>query len=353
MSRYVDALVNDIRNQAPLAQPETIFFGGGTPSLLSVEHWKKIFKTLADVGWTSVKEFTIECNPSTISESKAVLFRENGVNRISIGVQSFDENLLHRLGRPHSRNAVLRAFQTLRKAGFENINLDLMFALPDQTEVIWEETLKQALDLESEHLSCYEVIYEEGTPLFEQMRGGAFEVDEALAEAMYERLLCFLEENGFEQYEIANFARQSKKVKGVPELACLHNVNYWIGGEYLGLGPSASGHVKGVRYQNWASTELYCQAIEKAQLPRGEGERLSAFSKASEVAAFSLRMNRGIHLGEFFTKTGYDFRSHWRAEWDELTARDWAEEDEGCFRLTKKGLRFADAAAAEVLKITQ
>lgn len=361
MARYVNALTKEIRSHADLARPDTIFFGGGTPSLLTLEHWKNIFDALYDAGWTSVNEFTIECNPATLSYEKAALFREKGVNRISMGVQSLDETLLHRLGRIHSRKSVFESFHMLRQTGFDNINLDLMFAIPGQTQSIWKETLKQALDLGSEHLSCYEVIYEQDTPLFDQLQSGKLYVDDALSERMYETLIHTLEQGGFQQYEIANFARQSNNANSndakdsydinyIPQFASLHNINYWIGGEYLGLGPAASGHIDGLRYQNCASTELYCQAIERDASPREGGERLNALSKASEIAAFWLRMNCGIDLRSFALRTGFDFRTIWQVESNFLIAKGWAEYDEKCFRLTRKGLRFADAAAAELLK---
>ena len=358
IERYVDALLKEIHLHASSARPKTMFFGGGTPSLLTLDQWRRIFSAFRECEWGSIEEFTVECNPATVSEAKADLFLENGVNRISMGVQSLDEALLDRLGRVHSRDMVFRSFRTLRKAGFQNINLDLMFAIPGQTRAIWDQTLAEILDFGSEHLSCYEVIYEEDTPLYEQLKAGEFDVDEALASEMYEMLIDRLDQNGFEQYEIANFARVTdQKSNGIPAFACRHNVNYWVGGEYLALGPAAAGHIGGLRYQNWSNTDLYCEAVQAGRLPRDGGERLEALAKASETAAFSLRMNRGINSVEFEARTGFSLNQTWQSELDGLVERGWGERvDEGFrltregFRLTREGFRFADAAGVELLK---
>ena len=351
IERYVQSLLSEIKSVATLAAPKTVFFGGGTPSLLKLDQWRRIFKVFHEVSWDQAAEFTIECNPATVSPAKAGLFREHGVNRVSMGVQSLNEGLLERLGRVHTRDMVFRSYQTLRDAGFENINLDLMFAIPGQTMEMWRQTLAEILELQSDHLSCYEVIYEQDTPLFEQMQAGEFDVDEAVASEMYEVLVQTLEQEGFEQYEIANFARKIPgKSEDIPTRACRHNVNYWVGGEYLGLGPAAAGHVAGERYQNWSNTDLYCEAIEKGRLPRDSGERLNGLAKASETAAFSLRMNRGIDLASFQTRTGFEFQEAWQSESQQLVDQGWGEYVDGTFRLTRQGFRFADAAAAELLK---
>lgn len=352
MERYVSALIQEIRAQTScLSPPQTVFFGGGTPSLLSLSQWGRIFDALTAAGWQSASEFTVECNPATVSAAKARLFRDGGVNRISLGVQSLDAALLSRLGRVHSRDMVFRSYEILREAGFDNINLDLMFALPGQTLGIWESTLAEALEMKSEHLSCYEVIYEEDTPLFRQLQAGEIAVDEDLADDMYQLLLDLSSENGFEQYEIANFAKSSPSGE-LPLRACRHNINYWTGGEYFGLGPAAASHMHGCRYQNWPDLQQYCAAVEAGKLPRdSDGERLEPLAKASETAAFWLRMNRGIHFQAFQQRTGFDFEENWAKEQQALIARGWGERRENCFRLTRQGLRFADAAGAELLRI--
>jgi oxygen-independent coproporphyrinogen III oxidase len=229
------------------------------------------------------EEFTVECNPATVSADKAKLFRDFGVNRISMGVQSLDEKLLDRLGRIHSREMVFKSFDILRAAGFENINLDLMFAIPTQTMEIWRATLNEAMAMQSEHLSSYEVIYEDDTPLFEQLKAGEFSVDENLACEMYEELISSATRGGFQQYEIANFARGELSGEKIPARACKHNVNYWRGGSFYGLGPSATGYVRGVRTKNWSNTQLYCEQLEKGKRAIESSEELPPLKRAGET----------------------------------------------------------------------
>src|SRR5215831_15554782 len=209
INRYVAALIRELEMVADDLKPRTIFFGGGTPSLLNLRQWGHILQAMERLGLLGAQEWTVECNPATVSLDKARLLRSSGVNRISMGVQSLDEALLDRLGRIHSREMVFKSFDILRKAGFDNLNLDLMFAIPGQTIEIWRETLREALTLGSEHLSSYEVIYEEDTPLYAQLQAGEFGVDEDLACAMYEELVEHAAGAGLYQYEIANFARDS------------------------------------------------------------------------------------------------------------------------------------------------
>ena len=209
INRYVAALIRELELVANDLKPETIFFGGGTPSLLNLRQWEQILRTLERLNLLGAEEFTVECNPATVSADKAGLFRNFGVNRISMGVQSLDEALLDRLGRIHTRDMVFKSFDILRHAGFDNLNLDLMFAIPGQTMEIWRATLAEALALGSEHLSSYEVIYEDDTPLFAQMKAGEFDVDDDLACDMYETLVEHAVAAGFQQYEVANFARNT------------------------------------------------------------------------------------------------------------------------------------------------
>ena len=236
-----------------------------------------------------------------------------------MGVLSLDANLLDCLGRVHSREMVFKSYDTLRAAGFDNINLDLMFAIPGQTPEIWRETLREALAMGSEHISSYEVIYEEDTPLYAQLKAGEFDVNEDLACEMYEDLVGATQRAGFEQYEIANFARSgsdvhdkcpsaAKAVPTIPHRACKHNVNYWRGGSFYGLGPSATGYVRGVRAKNWSNTQLYCEQLEKGKRAIESSETLAPLARAGETAAFGLRMVVGWNYDEFEGITGYDLR---------------------------------------------
>jgi len=350
VNRYVAALAREMEMVAPDLKPETIFFGGGTPSLLNLRQWEKILRAMEKLDLLGAAEFTIECNPATVSPDKAKLFRDFGVNRISMGVQSLDEKLLDRLGRIHTREMVFKSFNILRRAGFDNLNLDLMFAIPTQTMEIWRATLAEAVAMQSEHLSSYEVIYEDDTPLFQQLQAGEFSVDEALSCDMHEALISSATAAGFHQYEIANFAKGAMNGEKIPALACQHNVNYWRGGSFYGLGPSATGYVRGVRTKNWPNTQLYCEQLEKGNRAIESTEELSPLRRAGETAAFGLRMNAGWPFGEFQRVTGFDLRREWNEDMEQLARRGWAVREAGRFQLTPQGLRFADSAAELFLR---
>lgn len=352
MDRYVRALLKEMEPIAGRMKLDTIFFGGGTPSLLSAEQWKTIFRGMADLGLTGAREFTVECNPATIDREKADVLRSHGVNRISMGIQSFDDNFLRRLGRVHSRAQAIESFKLLRSAGFDNINLDLMFAIPGQTLEQWRATLHEALDLGSEHLSSYEITYEEDTPLFDQLQAGEIDVDEDLACAMYDTLVKEAEKAGVHRYEISNFARD--RVGGaVPSLACQHNVNYWRGGDYYGVGPSATSYVDGCRWTDCRDTVQYCDRIEQGGSPVENQETLSALRRAGEIAAFGLRMSIGWPFEAFRQVTGFDLRTEWSREIEALVARGFGSVDEVGFRLTPEGLRFADSAAEAFIRLPE
>ena len=352
VNRYVAALVRELEMVASDLKPKTIFFGGGTPSLLNLRQWEIILRAMEKFNLLGAEEFTVESNPATVSADKAKLLRDFGVNRVSMGVQSLDENLLERLGRIHSRETVFKSYDILRKAGFDNLNLDLMFAIPTQTMEIWRDTLNEAAAMQSEHLSSYEVIYEDDTPLFQQLQAGEFSVNEELACEMYEELISHAVKAGFQQYEIANFARNvpAGSQNAIPSRACKHNVNYWRGGSFYGLGPSATGYVRGVRTKNWANTQLYCEQLEKGRRAIESSEELTPPRRAGEIAAFGLRMNSGWPFEEFKRVTSYDLRKDWDSEMNQLTERGWAERDADKFRLTHQGLRFADSAAELFLR---
>ena len=200
VERYVGALIRELEMVAADLRPTTVFFGGGTPTLLNLRQWERILSAMRRLGLAGAGEWTVECNPATISLDKARLLRSGGVNRISMGVQSLDENLLDRLGRVHTRQMAFRSFDILRRAGFDNLNLDLMFAIPGQTLEVWRQTLNEATALGSEHLSSYEVIYEEDTALYQQLQAGKVNMDEDLACAMYEELVERAAAVGFHQY---------------------------------------------------------------------------------------------------------------------------------------------------------
>jgi oxygen-independent coproporphyrinogen-3 oxidase len=359
INRYVLALIREMELVAQDLKTATVFFGGGTPSILNLRQWEQILRAMDRLNLLGATEWTVECNPATVSLDKAKLLRSCGVNRISMGVQSLDENLLDRLGRIHSREMVFKSFDILRKAGFDNVNLDLMFAIPGQTIAVWGSTLAEALAMGSDHLSSYEVIYEEDTPLYAQLQAGEFDVNEDLACAMYEELVSHATRAGLHQYEIANFARDggigraatdSNSPLDFPSFACRHNINYWRGGSFYGLGPSATSYVCGIRTKNWSNTQLYCEQLEKGRRAIESREKLPPLARAGETAAFGLRMIAGWPFEQFRETTGHDLLREWGTEMNQLTQRGWARLDSDRFRLTPEGLRFADSAAELFLR---
>jgi oxygen-independent coproporphyrinogen-3 oxidase len=368
INRYVAAVIRELGLVAQELKPRTVFFGGGTPSLLNLRQWEAILQKMQQLNLLGAAEWTVECNPATVSLDKARLLRSYGVNRISMGVQSLNHTLLERLGRIHTREMVFKSFDVLRKAGFENVNLDLMFAIPGQTLEVWRDTLSEALVLGSEHLSCYEVIYEEDTALHAKLKAGEFEVNEDLACGMYEELVERAGQAGYLRYEIANFARAKRPENAgnrgqgathspgcgpetdLPVLACRHNVNYWRGGDFYGLGPSATSYVRGVRTKNWANTQLYCEQLERGRRAIESSEALPPLARAGETAAFGLRMVAGWPFEDFRRVTGQELRDGWAAEMADLAGRGWGRLSPNGFRLTPQGLRFADAAAELFLR---
>ena len=346
MNRFVDALIREMELVSSSLKPRTIFFGGGTPSLLSTAQWRRVLEAMERLCLLGADEWTVECNPATVSAEKARLLREHGVNRISMGVQSLDEGLLDRLGRIHSREMVFKSFDRLRAAGFDNINLDLMFAIPGQTMAIWKATMAEAIAMGGEHLSCYEVIYEEDTPLYEQLQAGEFDVDEAVACSMYDELIDTADAAGFVQYEVANFARHTgDPVAELPSGACQHNINYWRGGACQALGPSATGYVDGRRIRNIANTERYCGQLALGQRAHESVEQLSPLASAGETAAFGLRMNTGWPFRLFEQITGFDLRAGWAGDMQRVMDSNWGVCTDERFHLTRQGMRYADSVA--------
>jgi oxygen-independent coproporphyrinogen-3 oxidase len=355
IDRYVGALIRELELVAADLRPRTIYFGGGTPSLLNLRQWERILGAMERFRVGGAREWTVECNPATVSLDKAKLLRSGGVNRISMGVQSLNEALLERLGRVHTRNMAFESFDILRRAGFDNLNLDLMFAIPGQTLEVWRETLIEAAAMGSEHLSSYEVIYEEDTALYEQLEAGKVAEDEDLACAMYEELVERATAAGFQQYEVANFARSDTinhppSTLDFPTFSCRHNINYWRGGSFYGLGPSATSYVRGVRTKTRSNTQLYCEQLEQGQRAVESREELAPLARAGETAAFGLRMVAGWPFERFQQVTGYDLRREWADDMNQMVQQGWGRILPGRFHLTREGLRFADAAARLFLR---
>jgi oxygen-independent coproporphyrinogen-3 oxidase len=235
-----------------------------------------------------------------------------------------------------------------------------MFAIPGQTLELWEATIAEGLALQTEHLSCYEVIYEEDTPLFAQLQAGEFDIDEELAASMYDTLVERLAASGVHQYEVANFARHTPDTAHssdidpdrpiIPSKACRHNLGYWRGLDSFGLGPSASEYVDGVRSKNWSNTNLWTERLIRGHRAKEFAEALSPMARAGELAAFGLRMNAGWNFEEFKRTSGMDLRGEWKSDMEQMVTRGWGILTPTHFRLSRIGHRFADAAGAEFLR---
>jgi len=348
--RYVTALCAELERIAPRLKLNTVFFGGGTPSLLTVKQWQTVLQNMERLGLLGAAEWTIECNPATVSLEKAQLWRQFGVNRISMGIQSLNPQILELLGRIHTRETVFQSYDLLRRAGFTNVNVDLLFAIPGQTLSDWQSTLQETIALHSEHLSCYELTYEEDTQFFRQWQAGEICSDENLACDMYDLLINMTGAAGLHHYEISNFARQTAPGPfAIPNRACQHNVNYWRGGTYYGIGPSACSFVDGVRAKNIAHTDLYCLSTEAGRTAQEYREQLFPLARAGEIAAIGLRLVDGWPFATFQQVTGFDLRTEWASEIQELVQIGHARCDETHLRLTSEGLRFADAAAEKFI----
>jgi oxygen-independent coproporphyrinogen III oxidase len=287
------AFINAILAEAQIRARETdislktIYLGGGTPSALSAAHLTTLCEGLREIfDLSEVVEWTMECNPATFDLKKARLFRDLGVTRPSLGVQSFHQKTLKTLGRDHSADAASEAFQTLREAGFSNLSLDLMFSIPGQKPSDWEYDLATAVALSPEHISCYNLTYEDDTEFMQRHQTGELDACEDRDATAFYRAIEFLESHGFQHYEISNYAR--------PGFQSIHNQAYWTGQNYLGLGPSAVTTIDDIRWKSLADTAAYTRAMLDGAEIKTEIETLSAEDKRIEAIALQLRTACGL-----------------------------------------------------------
>jgi len=334
MGDYVGAVARELEGVAPQLAPKTIFFGGGTPSLLPARLMRRLLEAVGKACSAGPPtEWTVECNPSTVSSEKAKLFHEFGVNRISMGVQSLDDDLLEKLGRVHSVSGAIGSYEKLREAGFGNINLDLMFGLPGQTMDHWQRTLNKALELQPEHVSTYCLILEEDTQFWSQLRKGLIKPNEELELAMYQTGIETLAAAGYRQYEISNFAKPGRE--------CAHNIAYWEGEDYIGLGPSACSTVGDRRWQNAPDTDRYITAMRAGERALAYEEPLTPELRAAERAAFGMRMNAGVPARLV--------RGRWDKEIAELLSAELVQWRNDRLTPTARGILFADEIASQFI----
>jgi oxygen-independent coproporphyrinogen-3 oxidase len=329
---FLNAVLTEAERHSRRLRPETIFFGGGTPTALSTRHLEHLVSGLrARIDLSNLREFTVEMNPATVSSEKASSLLALGVNRASMGVQSWDPEMLRTLGRVHSNRQAHDSFEILRRAGFENINLDLIFGVPGQTLQQWETSLEATVALGPHHISAYCLTYEEDTEYFLRLSRGQYRRDEFLETDLFEMTMDVLQGSGFFQYEISNYARRGRE--------CRHNLAYWLGGDFLGLGPSAFSTVGFCRWRNISDTAAYISAVENdGASPSDFREVLDERALRVERIAFSLRTNRGV-AADLLPPS----KAEGLAEIGLLRRRA----DRWC--LTRKGKRLADSVAVELI----
>jgi oxygen-independent coproporphyrinogen-3 oxidase len=342
----VDALVRELAVYAArgtVGPFDTVFVGGGTPTVLPADELRRLLGALQQhtVAVGDV-EFTVEANPATVTPATADLLVAAGVNRVSLGAQSFDPAELRVLDRAHAPEDVPRTVQTCRAAGIRQLSLDLIFGIPGQTPASWAASLAAALALAPDHLSCYGLTYEPDTPLRARRDAGLVHpVDEDLEAELFERTIDTLAAAGFEQYEISNFAR--------PGSRCRHNLRYWRNEPYLGLGPSAAGFIDEVRYKNVADTAAYTAAVAEGRSPRCEEETLPPQRRARETAVLELRLIEGIDRRRFSARYGIDPVALFGDALTRHTANGLLVVTGTHVRLTRRGLLCANVVMADVV----
>src|SRR2546421_7927254 len=336
---YVRALLTEIGmagalTKLPGGKPRrsrTIFFGGGTPSLLSVSQVSRILDACYDnFAVDEDAEITLEANPGTLNREQLAGLRAAGINRLSLGSQSFDAELLKTLGRIHTPEEITQALHHARAAGFTSINLDFMFGLPGQTMRHWQETLDQALALHPEHFSLYSLIIEEGTPFYTWAEEGRIiPGDEDLCADMYEYADERLQGEGYINYEISNWA--------LPGHASRHNLTYWQNLPYLGMGAGAHSFFADKRFSNERDPQAYIQTLKKRQLPIVESETIERLQQMSETAFLGLRTAQGLHLPTFEERFAESFASFAGNRLHIVEEAGLLEQADGWLRLSKRG----------------
>ena len=339
IAQYMDTLKKQLVKQAASFQKkkvDTVFIGGGTPTILLIDQISEVLETVqTNYALAKNVEFTVEANPGTLTAGKVRALARGGVNRVSLGLQSASEQELRLLGRIHTYDDFLRSYGLLREGGIRNINVDLMSALPGQTIASYEKTLHQVLSLHPEHISAYSLIIEEGTPFYEQYREDEKLRDageeprllpsEECERAMYELTGALLSDYGYERYEISNYAKKGHE--------CRHNIGYWTGEEYLGVGLGASSYIEGTRFCNTSDLREY---LEEDFAPR-EAQKLSQNDRMAEFFYLGLRMTAGVSKAEFVRRFGLGAEAVYGDVLKDLVTKELLEDTGTHYRLTPFG----------------
>lgn len=346
VDNFLKALKTEIDYYAKIYSPERIitslFFGGGTPSLMSAEYIDEIIRySKQKFEFDENAEITLETNPGTVNKEKLSAFRNYGINRISIGVQSFDDDDLKFLTRIHDKQTAISTVYNAVDAGFENISIDLIFNLPGQTKEKWKENLKQAVSLPIKHISAYSLILERGTILNKLVLDGKVKIqDEDYDAELYELTIEFLNDRGFFQYEVSNFAK--------PGYECIHNKAYWHHQDYIGLGPSAHSFIQNKRWWNYSSLKKYISEVELKQNAMMNFEILDKNQLQDEYIMLALRSD-GIKLNEYINKFGSEWLDKHSKNFEMMKEENLIEIKHNTIKLTPKGYAICDEILSKIL----
>jgi len=343
--RYVSALCRELelrKSYLDKEPVETIYFGGGTPSQLSKENFEKIFETIErEYNLEQCSEITLEANPDDLTPEYIKMLESLPFNRISIGIQTFNERTLRLLKRRHTAEQAISAVKECRMAGFKNISIDLMYGLPGETPESWKADLEQAVDLNVEHISAYHLIYEEGTPLYEMLQKHKVEeVDEESSVDFFALMIGRLTEAGFQHYEISNFCKPDKHSQ--------HNSSYWTGKKYLGCGPSAHSFNGSTRQWNVSSLDKYIAGIEKG-IPDFEIEELNVTTRYNDFVITSLRTMWGLSLNRLEEEFGTEFKQYCLENAQTYLDSGKLEIRDNTLFLSKEGIFISDGIMSDLL----
>ena len=334
-----DALIREMDRYEPTENICTVYIGGGSPSCLGAANLLKLVNEITR-RYGRIREFTVEVNPGQVDYAMLESLRQSGVNRLSIGAQSFNNDELVLLGRTHSVADITSAVEQTKTAGFENISIDLIFAIPGSTVVSWKHSLRSAIEVGVQHISAYALTWEKGTPLQAALESGQIEaIDEETDRTMYESAIEELTEAGFGRYEISNFAREG--------FECVHNLRYWANDPFIGVGPGAASWYRGKRSMNIADIKEYVQRIGGRQSVVAESEEPDSIERACQSAVLNLRRASGIDLAEFTRRTGYDATEMFAKEIEQNMRLGLLEKAQGRIRLTAKALPIADSVLSD------
>lgn len=338
---YLQALIREFRSY-DITELRTLYIGGGTPTSISAVQLDYLLTELIrDLNLNTLEEFTIEANPGDLTVDKIEVLQKSAVNRVSLGVQTFNDKHLKRIGRSHNEAQIYSTIDALKTAGFQNISIDLIYALPGQTMDDVRSNVAKALSLNIPHLSLYSLILEHHTVFMNKMRRGKLHLPtEDLEAEMFEYIISEMERNGFEHYEISNFTK--------PGFESRHNLMYWDNVEYYGVGAGASGYLDGIRYRNRGPIQHYLKGVSEGNARLSE-EVLSKNEMMEEELFLGLRKKEGVSIGKFEQKFGTSFEKRYGQIVQELQSDGLLKENNGFIQMTKKGLFLGDTVAEKFI----